>query len=121
MAAALRVVPGNQLTLANSDLASAGTPQDIAVESRHAEQREKPMLWLPKLVTAIRRVPTNDADLEVCHLARHGIKRTPLPGAPTVDKRCSVVHRVVSHDGRFVIEVSKIRSEMVIQAPRHKI
>ena len=33
-----RVVPGNQLTLANSDLASVGTPQDIAVESRHAAQ-----------------------------------------------------------------------------------
>ena len=30
------------------------------------------------------------------------IKRTPLHGAPTVDKRCSVVHRGVSHDGRFV-------------------
>ena len=36
------------------------------------------------------------------HLARHGIKRTPLPGTPTVDKRCSVVHRGVSRDGRFV-------------------
>ena len=49
------------------------------------------------------------------------IKRTPLPGTPTVDKRCSAVHRGVSHDGRFVVEVSEIRSEMVIQAPRHKI
>ena len=28
--------------------------------------------------------------------------RTPLPGAPTIDKRCSVVHRGVSHDDRFV-------------------
>ena len=27
---------------------------------------------------------------------------TPLPGAPTVDKICSAVHRGVSHDGRFV-------------------
>ena len=26
----------------------------------------------------------------------------PLPRAPTVDKRCSVVHRGVSRDGRFV-------------------
>ena len=26
----------------------------------------------------------------------------PLPGAPTVDKRCSAVHRGVSRDGRFV-------------------
>ena len=47
--------------------------------------------------------------------------RTPLPDAPTIDKRCSAVHRGVSHDGRFVVEVSEIRSEMVIQAPRHKI
>ena len=38
-----------------------------------------------------------------------------------VDKRCSAVHRRVSHDGTFVVEVSEIRSEMVIQAPRHKI
>ena len=38
-----------------------------------------------------------------------------------VDKRCSAVHRGVSHDGRFVVKVSEIRSEMVIQAPRHKI
>ena len=27
---------------------------------------------------------------------------TPLPGTPTIDKRCSAVHRGVSHDGRFV-------------------
>ena len=38
LVAALSVVPGNQLMLANLDLASAGTPQDIAVESRHAAQ-----------------------------------------------------------------------------------
>ena len=56
--------------------------------------------------------------IEVRHLARHGIKRTPLPGVPTVDKRYSIVHRGVSCDGRFVVEVSKIRSEIVI---RHKI
>ena len=29
------------------------------------------------------------------------IKRTPLPGAPTVDRICSAVHRGVSRDGRF--------------------
>ena len=44
LAAALRVVPGNQLTLANSDLASVGMLQDITVESRRVAQREKPML-----------------------------------------------------------------------------
>ena len=38
-----------------------------------------------------------------------------------VDKRCSAVHRGVSHDGRFVVKVSEINSEMIIQAPRHKI
>ena len=53
LAAALRVVPGNQLTLANSDLASVGMLQDITVESRRVAQREKPMLWLPKLVAVI--------------------------------------------------------------------
>ena len=77
LAAALRVVPGNQLTLANSDLASVGTLQDIAVESRRAAQREKPMLWLPKLVAVICRVPTNDVDLEVRHLVHHGSACTP--------------------------------------------
>ena len=41
-------------------------------------------------------------DLEVRHLVRRRIKRTPLPGVPTVDKRCSTVHRGVSRDGRFV-------------------
>ena len=66
------------------------------------------------------RIVVDVIDVEV-HLAHYGIKRTPLPGVPTVDKRCSAVHRGVSHDGRFVIEVSEIRSEMVIQAPRHKI
>ena len=38
-----------------------------------------------------------------------------------VDKRCSTDHRGVSHDDRFVVEVSEIRSEMIIQAARHKI
>ena len=66
------------------------------------------------------RIVVDVIDVEV-HLARHGIKRTPLPGAPTVDRISSAVHRGVSHDGRFVVEVSEIRSEMVIQAPRHKI
>ena len=35
----------------------------------------------------------------------------PLPGAPTVDKRCSTVHRGVSHDGRFVVEVRVINNK----------
>ena len=40
-------------------------------------------------------------DVEI-HLVHHGIKHTPLPGAPTVNIISSVVHRGVSHDGRFV-------------------
>ena len=30
-----------------------------------------------------------------------GSMRTPLPGAPTVNKRCSTVHRGGTHDGRL--------------------
>jgi len=66
------------------------------------------------------QVTTSGIDLEIPP-APPWIKRTPLPGAPTVDKRCSAVHRGVSHDDRFIVEVSEIRSEMVIQTPRHKI
>ena len=66
------------------------------------------------------QVATSGVDLEIPS-GPPWIKRTPLPGTPIVDKRCSAVHRGVSHDGRFVLEVSEIRSEMVIQAPRHKI
>jgi len=77
---------------------------------------------LPKdVATAVRsRVAMDGIDLEIPS-SPPWIKRTPLPDAPTIDKRCSAVHRGVSHDGRFVVEVSEIRSEMVIQAPRHKI
>ena len=35
-------------------------------------------------------------------MAHHGIKRTPLPGVPTVDRISSVVHRGVSRDDTFV-------------------
>ena len=104
MAAALRVVPGNQLTLANSDLASVGTLQDIAVESRRAAQREKPMLWLPKLVAVIRRVPTNDVDLEVRHLVHHGSVRTPPTWRATVDEIWSAVHRGGARGGRLSVD-----------------
>ena len=75
---------------------------------------------LLKYTTAGSQVATSGVDLEIPS-GPPWIKRTSLPGAPTVDKRCSTVHRGVSHDGRFVIEVSEIRSEMVMQAPRHKI
>ena len=41
--------------------------------------------------------------------------RTPLPGAPTVDRISSAVHRGVSRDGRFVDGVRVIRNRMVTQ------
>ena len=47
------------------------------------------------------RIVVDVVDVEV-HLARHGIKRTPLPGASTIDKRCSVVLRGVSHEDRLI-------------------
>ena len=47
-------------------------------------------------------LPPDDVDLEVRHLVRHGSARTPLPGAPTVGKRCSAVLRGVSHEGRLI-------------------
>ena len=75
---------------------------------------------LLKDAAAVSQVATSCVDLEIPS-GPPWIKRTPLPGVPTVDKRCLAVHRGVSHDGRFVIEVSEIRSEMAIQAPGHKI
>ena len=61
------------------------------------------------------QVAMSGVDLEI-PFGPPWIKHTTLPATPTIDKRCSTVHRGVSHDGRFVVEVSKIRSEMVIQA-----
>ena len=43
------------------------------------------------------------------------IARTPLPGAPTVNKRCSAVHQGISHDGRLIDEVCMIRNLMFTQ------
>ena len=59
------------------------------------------------------QVATSGVDLEIPS-GLPWIKHTPLPGAPTVDRISSAVHRGVSCDGRFVVEVSEIRSEMVI-------
>ena len=56
------------------------------------------------------QVATDAVDLEIPS-GPPWIKRTPLPGAPTVDKRCSAVHRGVSHDGRFVVEVRVIKNK----------
>ena len=47
------------------------------------------------------QVATGGVDLEIPS-GPPWIKRTPLSGAPTVDRISSVVHRGVSHDGRFV-------------------
>ena len=46
------------------------------------------------------QVATSGVDLEIPS-GPPWIKRTPLPGAPTVDKRCSAVHPGVTHDGRL--------------------
>ena len=46
-------------------------------------------------------IATDGVDLEV-HLARHGSARIPLPGAPTIDRRCSAILRGVSHEGRLI-------------------
>ena len=44
-----------------------------------------------------------DEELKKCSiLFVMEIARTPLPGVPTVDKRCSAVLRGVSHEGRFI-------------------
>ena len=47
------------------------------------------------------QVATSCVDLEIPS-GPPWIKRTPLPSMPTVDKRCSAVHRGLSRDGRFV-------------------
>ena len=47
------------------------------------------------------QVATSGIDLEIPS-SPPWIKRTPLPSTPTIDKRCSVVLRGVSHEGRFI-------------------
>ena len=59
-------------------------------------------------------LPLDDVDLEV-HLIHHGSARTPLPGAPTVGKRCSAVLRGVSHEGRLIDGGACDRNRMVTQ------
>ena len=58
--------------------------------------------WLSKDVDVISRVAAKDVDLELRHLVHPGSARTPLPGAPTVDRISSVVLRGVSHKGRLI-------------------
>ena len=62
----------------------------------------------------LKDVVANNINLEIPS-GPPWIKRTPLPGVPTVDKRCSVVHRGVSHDVRFVSGVRVIRNRMMTQ------
>ena len=47
------------------------------------------------------QVATSGVDLEI-PFGPPWIKRTPLPSAPTVDKRCSAVLQGVSHEGRLI-------------------
>ena len=81
-------------------------------EVMHAPHVEP--VGLLKDAVAGSQVATSGVDLEIPS-GPPWIKHTPLPSAPTIDKRCSTVHRGVSHDGRFVVEVSEIRSEMVTE------
>ena len=67
-------------------------------------------IGLLKDAAAGSQVATSDIDLEIPS-SPPWIKRTPLPGMPTVDKRCLAVHRGVSHDGRFVVEVNIIKNK----------
>jgi len=69
---------------------------DGAIELRDIES-----VRLLKHAVAGSQVATSGVDLEIPS-GPPWIKRTPLPGAPTVDERCSAVHRGVSRDGRFV-------------------
>ena len=41
--------------------------------------------------------------------------RTPLPGAPTVDRILSVVLRGVSHEGRLIEEEHVIKNKKAIE------
>ena len=56
---------------------------------------------LLKDTAAGSQVATSGVDLEIPS-GPPWIKSTPLPGAPTFDRRCSAVHRGVSHDGRLI-------------------
>ena len=47
------------------------------------------------------QVATSGVDLEI-PFGPPWIKRTPLLGAPTIDKRCSAVLRGVSHEDRLI-------------------
>jgi len=60
---------------------------------------------LMKDAAAKNRVATDGVDLEI-HLVRHGIKRTSLSGASTVDRRCSSVHTMID----CLVEVRMIRN-----------
>ena len=54
-------------------------------------------------VAAVRsRVATDGADLEIPSGSPWITTHRPLPGVPTVDKRCSTVLRGVFHEGRLI-------------------
>ena len=56
---------------------------------------------LPKHAAARSQVATSGVDLEIPS-GRLWIKRTPLPGTPTINRISSATHRGISRDGRFV-------------------
>ena len=77
-------------------------------------------MWLLKDVEAISRVATKDVDLELRHLVHHRSARTLLPGTPTIDKRCSVVLRGVSYEGRLIGGGARDRNRMVTGDTRRR-
>ena len=74
----------------------------IAAVDGAIEPRDIEPVRLLKHVAAGSQVAASDVDIEIPS-GPPWIKRTSLPGAPTVDRISSAVHRGVSHDGRFVV------------------
>ena len=60
-------------------------------------------------------LPLDDVDLEVRHLVRHGLSAQPLLGMPTVDRRCSAVHRGYPTMVDLSVGMRVIRNRIVTQ------
>ena len=73
----------------------------IAAVDGAIEPRDIEPVRLLKHVAAGSQVTTSGVDLEI-PFGPPWIKRTPLLGAPTIDKRCSAVLRGVSHEDRLI-------------------
>ena len=73
----------------------------VAVVDGALELRDIEPVRLLKHAAAGSQVATSGVDLEIPS-GPPWIKRTPLPGAPTVDRISSIVLRGVSHEGRLI-------------------